>query len=45
MKEKVYGICLTKVFREESYGQPEISLCKTREKTGCGMLSFRRLIY
>ena len=31
MKEKVYGICLTKVFREESYGQPEISLCKTRE--------------
>ena len=31
MKEKVYGICLTKVFREESYGQPEITLCKTRE--------------
>lgn len=31
MKEKIYGICLTKVFREESYGQPEITLCKTRD--------------
>ena len=31
MKEKIYGVCLTKVFREESYGQPEITLCKTRE--------------
>ena len=31
MVEKIYGVCLTKVFREESYGQPEISLCKTRE--------------
>ena len=31
MKEKIYGVCLTKVFREESYGQPEITLCKTRD--------------
>ena len=31
MKEKIYGICLTKVFRGESYGQPEVTLCKTRE--------------
>ena len=31
MKEKVYAVCLTKVFREESYGQPEVTLCKTRE--------------
>lgn len=31
MKEKVYAVCLTKVFRDESYGEPELTLCKTRE--------------
>ena len=31
MKEKVYAVCLTKVFREESYGEPELTLCKTQE--------------
>lgn len=31
MKEKVFAVCLTKVFRDESYGDPELTLCKTRE--------------
>ena len=31
MKEKVYAVCLTKIFREEIYSQPEVTLCKTRE--------------
>lgn len=31
MKEKVFAVCLTKVFRDESYGKPELTLCKTQE--------------
>jgi hypothetical protein len=31
MKEKVFVLCQTKDFRGESYGDPEITLCKTQE--------------
>lgn len=31
MKEKVYCVSLNKVFRDESYGDPELTLCKTQE--------------
>ena len=31
MKEKVYAVCLTKTFRDKSYGEPELTLCKTRD--------------
>ena len=31
MKEKVFIVCQTKVFRDESYGDPELTLCKTQE--------------
>ena len=31
MKEKVFVLCQTKDFRGESYGDPDITLCKTQE--------------
>jgi len=31
MKEKVFIVCQTKVFRDESYGDPDLTLCKTQE--------------
>ena len=30
-KEKIYAVCKTKTFRNESYGEPELTLCKTRK--------------
>ena len=30
-KEKVFIVCQTKVFRDESYGDPDLTLCKTQE--------------